>query len=249
MDARHAPLVTPTFEPFGAAWWQTSGATVAVAALLLYAVRFLGLPQRALYARSLGLALLLWVVLPPLAHALAGQWELHLGLPLHWCDLTSAIAGIAVLTRRQLLYEFSLYWGITGAASALMTPQFTLGAQWFYVAEFFVSHFLLLTAPMFLTLYEDMRPRRGSWLSALAWLNAAALPVLAFDLATDANYMFLLRAPTIDLPFYRIEWPYYLIAFEIAALLAFALIELPFRLLRPATNSAANAARRGEVRP
>lgn len=246
MDASHAPLVTPTFEPFSLPWWQTSGIAVAVTALMLVAVRFLGARQRALYGRALGWALLLWVVLPPLAHALGGQWQLRQGLPLQWCDLTGAIAGIAVLTRRQLLYEFSLYWGITGAGSALLTPQFTQGSEWFYVAEFFISHYLLLTAPMFLTLYEEMRPRRGSWLSALGWLNLAAMPVLAFDLAIDANYMFLMRAPTIDLPFYRIDWPYYLIAFEIAALLAFALIDLPFRLVRPA-GSPAGAGPRGET--
>jgi len=233
--------VIPTIELFSLLWWQTSGATLAFTALMLVAVRFLGASQRALYARWLGWLMLVWVVLPPLVEMVAGHWRASYNLPLHWCDLTGGIAGLAMLRRRQLFYEFSLFWGLTGAGSALLTPQFTQGTQWYYLAEFFVSHCLLLTAPLFLSIYENMRPRAWSWLGALAWLNVAALPVGAFDLMTDANYMFLLRAPTADLPIYKFGWPYYLLAFEIACFLAFALIYLPFRFMRPEPLRAGSA--------
>jgi hypothetical integral membrane protein (TIGR02206 family) len=232
METALAPIVVPTFEPFSLPWLQTSGTAVLLAALMLIAVRFLGTEQRALYARSLGWLMLAWVVLPPLVTMIAGQFHARYNLPLHWCDLTGGIAGLALLNRRQLFYEVSLFWGLTGAGSALLTPQFTQGTDWYYLAEFFTSHCLLLAAPLFLSIYENMRPRTGSWLGALAWLNALALPVAAFDLLTDANYMFLLRAPTADLPIYKFGWPYYLVGFEIACLVMFALIYLPFRFVR-----------------
>lgn len=234
MDATHTGPVIPTFEPLSLPWWQTSGATIAFTAIMLVAVRGLRTEQRARYARGLGWLMLVWVVLPPLVQMLAGHWHARDNLPLHWCDFTGGIAGLALLRRRQLLYEFSLFWGLTGAGSALLTPQFTQGPEWYYLAEFFISHWMLLTAPLLLSIYEDMRPRTWSWLGALGWLNAAALPVGAFDLMTDANYMFLLRAPTADLPIYKFGWPYYLIGFELACLATFALIYLPFRLVRPA---------------
>lgn len=240
----HTGPVTPTFEVFSLPWWQTSGATVAFTALMLAAASLLRQEQRALYARVLGWLMLVWVVLPPLAHMVVGQWHPRFNLPLHWCDLTGGLAGLAMLKRRQLLYEFSLFWGLTGAGSALLTPQFTQGTEWYYLAEFFISHCMLLTAPLFLSIYANMRPRAWSWLGALVWLNATALPVGAFDLIADANYMFLLRAPTADLPIYKFGWPYHLLVFEIACLVAFALIYLPFRLMRPAPVGAGGAAAR-----
>jgi uncharacterized membrane protein YwaF len=77
-----------------------------------------------------------------------------------------------------------------------------------------------------------MRPRAWSWLGSLGWLNVAALLVGAFDLVVNTNYMFLLRAPNADIPLYKIDWPYYLIGFEVACLLTFALIYLLFRVRR-----------------
>lgn len=238
MDARQAGLVVPTFETFSAPWWQTSGATVGFTVVMLFAIRFLRQDQRALYARGLGWTLVLWMFLPPIAHALTGHWHVSYSLPLQWCDFTGGIAGLALLTRRQLFYEVSLFWGIAGAGSALLTPQFTQGTDWFYLTEFFVSHCILLTAPFFLSIYEDMRPRVWSWLGSLGWLNVAALVVGAFDLVVNTNYMFLLRAPNADVPLYKIDWPYYLIGFEVACLLTFALIYLPFRVMKPEPISA-----------
>ena len=222
-----------TVDTFSSLWWQTSGATLAFTVLMLYAIRFLQRGHRARYARALGWTLVLWMVFPPIAHALTGHWHMSYGLPLQWCDFTGGIAGLALLTRRQSFFEVSLFWGITGSTSALLTPQFTQGTDWFFLMEFFVSHCILLAAPLFLSLYENMRPRSWSWLSSLGWLNAVALGVGAFDYLVSANYMFLLSAPNAELPLYRIEWPYYLIGFEVGCLIAFALIYLPFRIMRP----------------
>lgn len=223
-----------TAETFGSFWWQTSGTTVAFTAGMLLALRFLRQEQRALYARALGWTLVLWMGLPPTAHALTGHWHLSYSLPLQWCDFTGGIAGLALLTRRQFFYEVSLFWGISGAGSALLTPQFTQGTDWFYLMEFFISHCILLSAPLFLSFYESMRPRAWSWLGSLGWLNAVSLVVGAFDLLSDTNYMFLLRAPDADVPLYKIAWPYYLIGFEAACLITFALIYLPFRVIKAA---------------
>jgi hypothetical integral membrane protein (TIGR02206 family) len=233
MASLQAARVVPTIETFSSPWWQTSGATIVFTVAMLFALRLLRPDQRAAYARALGWLLLLWMTFPPITHALAGRWHVDYSLPLQWCDLTGGIAGLALLTRRQLLYEVSLFWGITGAGSALLTPQFTQGTDWFYLVEFFVSHCILLTAPFYLSIYGGMRPRTWSWVGAAGWLNAAALVVGAFDVLTDTNYMFLLHAPNADLPLYKIDWPYYLIGFELACLVAFVLIYLPFRLIRP----------------
>ncbi|HSB22588.1 MAG TPA: YwaF family protein, partial [Burkholderiaceae bacterium] len=171
-----------TAETFSSFWWQTSGTTVAFTVAMLFALRFLRQEQRALYARALGWTLVLWVVFPPTVHALTGHWQLSYSLPLQWCDFTGGIAGLALLTRRQFFYEVSLFWGVAGAGSALLTPQFTQGTEWFYLMEFFVSHCILLSAPFFLSIYGNMRPRTWSWLGSLGWLNAVSLVVGAFDL-------------------------------------------------------------------
>jgi hypothetical integral membrane protein (TIGR02206 family) len=218
-----------TVETFSAMWWQTSGATIMFTLLVLVTIRVLKPSQRDLYAKALGWVLLLWMVIPPLIHAFAGYWHVDYGLPLQWCDFTGGIAGLALLTRRQVLYEMSLFWGITGASTALLTPQFTQGVTWFFLAEFFVSHSMLLTAPLLLSIYGNMRPRAWSWLGALVWLNVVALVVGAFNYVVSANYMFLFEAPTADMPLFKIQWPYYLIGFEIGCLIIFMFIYLFFR--------------------
>jgi hypothetical integral membrane protein (TIGR02206 family) len=222
----------PTFETFSSLWWQTSGTTVAFTVLMLVALRFLTQEARAAYARSLGWLLLLWIVMPPVLHSVTGDWNRGSGLPLQWCDLAGGIAGLALLTRGQFLYETSLFWGITGATTAMLTPNFTQGTTWYFLAEFFISHSILMTAPIFLSIYGSMRPRAWSWLGSLGWLNIAALVIGAFDYLADANYMFLFTAPNArNVPLFQIKWPYYLISFEIGCLVFFVLIYLPFWLM------------------
>jgi hypothetical integral membrane protein (TIGR02206 family) len=234
----------PTFETFSSLWWKTSGATIAFTVLMLFALRFLTREQRAIYARGLGWVMLLWMALPPMLHVLIGYWRLGYGLPLQWCDYTGGVAGLALLTRRQLFYELSLFWGITGATTAMATPQFTQGTSWPFLAEFFVSHSILMTAPFFLSVYENMRPRAWSWLGSLGLLNVAALVVGAFDYLADANYMFLFTAPNAaNVPLFHIKWPYYLIGFEIGCLAVFALIYLPFWFMRREESGAGAAIR------
>lgn len=239
----------PSLDTFSPMWWQTSGISIVLTVLVLIAIGFLKPAQRAASTKVLGWILVSWMIVPPFAHAFAGYWRVEYGLPLQWCDFTGGVAGWALLTRRQALYEIALYWGITGAATALLTPQFTQGTTWFFITEFFVSHSILLTAPFFLSVYENMRPRPWSWLRALGWLNAAALAVGAFDYLVDANYMFLFVAPAGGNPLFQLQWPYYLIGFEIGCLLLFVLIYLPFRLTsRAPPNPGSSPSVRGAVR-
>jgi hypothetical integral membrane protein (TIGR02206 family) len=223
------PVAEVAVEVFSPLWWFTSGTSLALAVLSLLGIRFLTAHQRTLYAKGLGWGLILWMVLPPVANAFAGHWHVSYGLPLQWCDFTGGLAGLALITRRQLLYEISLFWGLTGAAAALVTPTLTQGTDWFFLAEFFISHAMLISAPVFLTLYASMRPRRWSWLGSVGWLNVVGLGVLVLDYLIDANYMFLISAPPRDIAVYRIQWPGYLIGFDAACVVAFALIYLPFR--------------------
>lgn len=222
------PMMEHTVKTFSLMWWQTSGMTIIFTILMLFALRFLKPSQREMYASGLGWLLVLWVIIPPIAHAISGHWHVRYGLPLQMCDFTGGVAGFAILTRKQLFYELSLFWGITGATMALLTPQFTQGITWFFLLEFFVSHSILITAPFFLTIYRGMRPRVGSWLTTWGWLNAVAVVVGSFNYLVNANYMFLCKAPTVKNPLIQGDWPYYLIGFEIACLVLFILIYLPF---------------------
>jgi hypothetical integral membrane protein (TIGR02206 family) len=230
------PMMEYTVKTFSPMWWQTSGMTIIVTVLILIGLRFLNQKQQDLYAKGLGWLLVLWTIIPPIAHVLMGQWHIRYGLPLQMCDSTGFIAGIAVLTRKQLLYEITLCWALTGATMALLTPQFTQGISWVFLTEFFVSHSILVTAPFFLSIYGGMRPRSWAWLRSFGWLNVLAFFVGIFNYMVNANYMFLCKAPTAKNPLIQGAWPTYLIGFEIACLLLFLLIYAPFYVLKLKEN-------------
>lgn len=153
-------------------------------------------------------------------------------LPLHLCSVLVYLSAFMLITHNYTAYEFCYFLGVGGALQALLTPD--AGRYGFPHMRFFttmISHDLLFSAPLYLTLVEGFRP---TWNSVLVVSAGTALYALFVGLANRAlgsNYMYLARPPdTPSLIDMLGPWPWYIGWLVVIALGTMLLLYLPFAL-------------------
>ncbi|MDO9546008.1 MAG: TIGR02206 family membrane protein [Pelolinea sp.] len=107
-------------------------------------------------------------------------------------------------------------------------PSF-YGFPHFRFFQTFISHGLLVTAAVYLTTVEGMRPTWRSMLRVIVFANVFMVVVFGVNSLIGSNYLYVNRKPLgptlLDvLP----EWPVYLIFMELIGFLMFLLLYLPF---------------------
>ena len=153
---------------------------------------------------------------------------MQLSLPLHLCGLSAILSGFVLFWRNQLAFECLYYWGIVGAFHALMTPEFTRGTHGLLFYEFYVTHGGIILSALYLTIIFGMRPRRGSWWK-IFFLSQFLIIIIGFiNYLLNSNYMYLCVKPIANNLFLLGEWPWYIVGIELAAILHFILVYIPF---------------------
>lgn len=222
------------FRLFGA-WHLLAVGAVVVAASALICLARAGEPvRRRRIARALALALILNETAWHLWNLLAGSWTIQRMLPLHLCSAMVWITAGALLFGQWRLYPLLYFYGIAGAAQALITPD--LGAFGFPHYQFFqtmLGHGLLVTGGFWVVTVERWRPT----LRAVCWvtlgLNAYALLLLWINLRIGSNYLYVTGRPeSASLLDFLPDWPWYLMIAEGMAVTIFTLMYLPFRVSR-----------------
>jgi hypothetical integral membrane protein (TIGR02206 family) len=165
------------------------------------------------------------------AHVLAWGWvDPPRGLPLDLCDLVLWLTVAALALDLPRVREVLYYLALAGTGMAVLTPDLVGGEGAYVTAHFLGAHGTTVAAVLYLALSGAIRPRPGSWWRALLWVNAYALAIGAFDLATGTNYFFLREKPRgaslLDL---LGPWPWYIAGGEAVAALLFFALSLPFR--------------------
>lgn len=159
-----------------------------------------------------------------------GQWRLETMLPLHVCSLLVYLSAYMLLTGSYAVYEFCYFLGVGGAIQALLTPD--AGRYGFPHVRFFttfVSHGLLVSAPLYMTIVEGYRPEVGSIGRVLLELIALALVVGLVNWRLGSNYMYLMRPPDTPSLIDKLgPWPWYLLSLLGIALAVFGVLYLPF---------------------
>ena len=153
-------------------------------------------------------------------------------LPFHLCDIAAVTAGFALITKRPLLCAVTYFWGLAATLQALLTPAIGVGfPAWPFVA-FFVQHFAIVAAALYLPLVEGWRPRRPFWKSPLevyAWSVAYLTFALTVNALSGSNFGFASRPPdNPSLIDHLGPWPWYLVSMQAIALVFFMLLALPF---------------------
>ena len=226
-----------TIEIFSLIWWQSNIATIGIIFALLILGKWFSLENRERLAKFIGIILIFRAIGIHFYWDYIGIWTIESSLPLHLCGLSSILSGIVLFWRKQWVYECLFFWGIPGAFHSLLTPEFTVGTSGFLFYEYYISHGGIILSAIYLTWVLGMKPRQGSWLKIFLY-SQLLLPVIGFiNYMINANYMYLCTKPIANNPILIGEWPWYIISIELAGLLHFFIIYLPFGLrYRTTTN-------------
>ena len=221
----------PAFEFFGAAH---SGALIFLFLLNLFLLRF----KNASNATKSKIRWTLAVIL--LGNEIAwhvwnyavGRWTIQAMLPLHLCSLLVWTGALMLVTKNYAIYEFAYFLGIGGAIQALITPDLGIyGFPHFRFFQTFISHGLIITSAIYMTLVEGFRPTRKSILRVAVWMNVYVVVIYFINTAIGSNYLMINYKPnTPSLLDLLPAWPLYVLYMEIIGIVTCLLLYLPFAI-------------------
>ncbi|MBP7693178.1 MAG: TIGR02206 family membrane protein [Anaerolineales bacterium] len=221
------------FVLFGAAHWAVLAAVAALNLAWVWLGPHLDEETRLAVRVTLALLLLVNEGVWHLWNLTTGQWNVQELLPLHLCSVMVYLSALLLLTRNYTLYEFCYFMGIGGASQALLTPD--AGRYGFPHIKFWatmVSHGLIVTAPLYMTLVEGYRPAWTSILVVAAGMLIYTGCVGVVNWRLGSNYLFIARKPaTASLIDVLGPWPWYILALAGLALAMMLLLYLPFVFL------------------
>lgn len=158
-------------------------------------------------------------------------------LPLHLCDLAAIIAGFALVTRKPILCTLTYFWGLAATLQALLTPAITIGPPAAPFISFFVNHFAIVTAALYLPVVLGWRPPQPFWKTPIIVLAISIgyqFAALGINSLLGTNFAFASRPPdNPSLIDHLGPWPFYLFAMQALALVLFFLLALPFKGSKP----------------
>lgn len=163
-------------------------------------------------------------------HLATGTWTAQEMLPLHLCSVLVWSGAFMLVRKNTLIYEFAYLIGIAGALQALLTPDLGIyGFPHFRYYQTFISHGLLVTAPIYMTVVEGMRPYPRSLRNLALWGNVYLVVVTLFNLVIGSNYLFTAhKPPTASLLDVLPPWPWYIAVIELLAVVFVCLFYAPF---------------------
>lgn len=154
-------------------------------------------------------------------------------LPLHLCDLAAFVAGFALFSRKPFLLTLTYFWGLAATIQALITPAITIGPPALPYIHFFVQHFAIVTAALYIPLVLKWRPESPWWKSPLKVFGVSLVYqgfALLVNTVLKTNFAFASRPPdNPSLIDHLGPWPLYLFAMQALALMLYLLLALPFK--------------------
>jgi hypothetical integral membrane protein (TIGR02206 family) len=122
------------------------------------------------------------------------------------------------------------FMGIAGAIQALATPGLGMyGFPHFMFFQYFLSHGLIITSAIYMTVVEGFRPTWKSIPRIFIWMNLYALVVYFINLAIGSNYLLINTKPeTPSLLDLLPDWPVYILYMELIGVIAVLLLYVPF---------------------
>lgn len=153
-------------------------------------------------------------------------------LPLHLCDFAAMTAGFALITRRPWLCSLTYFWGLAATLQALITPAITIGFPTLPFVMFFVQHFSVVIAALYLPIVLGWQPKRPLWRSPLEIFGISVI-YLIFAITVNhflgSNFAFVSHPPdNPSLIDHLGPWPWYIFSLLGIALVLYFVLVLPF---------------------
>ena len=153
-------------------------------------------------------------------------------MPLHVCGVAVQLTAWTLLFRSRRTFEIVYFWGLVGAANAVLTPGgLAVDFPQYRFFQYFITHSGIVAGVLFATWGLGMRPTLRGMFRAFGYLAAFAVFVAVANLLLDSNFMWLSGPPpgTVS-PFFAAPWPWYLPILAVAGLTMFFVVLSPFLL-------------------
>lgn len=226
-------MTVEKFHPFSTEHYVTLAVGGVVVAALLVAARKGGRSRLCAAALLAFANLTAWPANYLAWSALNINLDLDNVLPFHLCDVAAVVAGFALITRRPQLCALTYFWGLAATFQALLTPAITVGFPAWAFLTFFVQHFAIVAAALFLPIAGWWKPKRPWWRSpveAYGWSVLYLACAMAINLMLGTNFAFANRPPeNPSLIDHLGPWPVYLVAFNVLSITFYLLLALPWR--------------------
>ena len=220
------------FETFGTPHLVAMALTLALPAALAVIARRLGGAAPKVIARCLAGMLLAneftyWAV--RISQIGFDGWVRN-HMPLHVCGVAVLLTTWTLLFRSERTYEIAYFWGLVGAANAVLTPGgLAVDFPQYRFFQYFVAHSGIVTGVLFATWGLGMRPTLRGMFRAFGYLAGFAAFVAVANLLLGSNFMWLSAAPpgTVS-PFFAAPWPWYLPILAVVGFTMFFVVLSPF---------------------
>ena len=160
-------------------------------------------------------------------------------LPLQLCDVAIFIAAAALWTRNRLLVELTYFWGLAGTLQALLTPDLPQHFPSYPYWQYYIAHGGVIAAALVLVVGMRLHPRPWAVVRVAGITIAYAAFVVAVDALTLSDYMYLRsKPPSPTLLDFLGPWPVYILSATLVALVLFAILEAPFRVMSAVRRTA-----------
>ena len=159
-----------------------------------------------------------------------GQWTIQTMLPLHLCTVFVYLSAYMLITKNETIYRYAYFLGIGGALQAYLTPDLGMYSfPHFRFFQVFISHGLIISAAIYMTVVEGFRPHWGDILRVFKGSIIYMLFVGLINWAIGSNYLFIAhKPPTASVLDMLPPWPWYLLWIGAIAVGTFILLYLPF---------------------
>ncbi len=159
-----------------------------------------------------------------------GHWSIKTMLPLHVCSILIWLAGFMLIFKVYQIYEFVYFIGIGGALQALLTPDAGIyGFPHYRIFQTMISHGLLITSGVYMTIVEGFRPTWKSFWRVVVGVNIYAVIIFPINMLLGTDFLYINGKPsTASLLDILPPWPYYLLFMELIGAMVFLILYLPF---------------------
>ena len=182
------------FASFGGLHLAWLGVFLLTAVLLCLLYRRLGETGRRRFRYTVSALIVANEIFKVTCLVIGGRYTLDY-LPLHLCSINIILIAVHAVRPSKVLDNFLYPFCMPTAVLALLFPTWTeLPLLNFNHLHSFTVHILLACYPLVLTVGGDIRPEARRIPQSLALLAGLAVPVYAFNLAFDTNFMFLMSA-------------------------------------------------------
>lgn len=168
----------------------------------------------------------------------ANKFDLRYHLPLQLCDLAAIMVVLYIFYKKNIFFELSYFWGLSGTFQALLTPDLKVDFPHLDFFIFFMMHSGIIIGVLYFSLIGEGKLSQNSYRKAFFISQIYIAVMVPFNYFTQSNYGYLMEKPfSGSLLDYLGPWPWYLLSFEVLGLIMFFLLQSIFLSLKGTQKS------------